>query len=121
MRCEKENKMKKYKYLIFGLSLVLVSGCKSAPKRELDTREGVIAANFNLHREEVEKLSEKELTEDELIKLLIISKTTYLTPEEVYSRFLQGEELMAIGEEAGLTNKMLEEKYKLVKENIKDY
>lgn len=114
--------MNKYRYFIIGLCLVFFLGsCKSTPKRELDSRTGVIAANFNLPREKVENLRKKELTEDEMIKLLIISRTTYLETGEVYERFSEGKELQKIGEEAGLSGQKLEEKFELVKENIENY
>ncbi|MGM0441253.1 MAG: hypothetical protein ACQEQC_02415 [Elusimicrobiota bacterium] len=112
--------MKKFNFLIVILCLILGS-CKSVPKRNLETRNGVIAANFNLPPEKVENLRDKGLNEEEVIKFLIISKTTYLTTGEIYERFKKEENLADIGEEAGLSSENLKEKFNLIKENIEKY
>lgn len=100
------------KYLVFTLLVLMGFGCRSYPRRDLSTPEGIIAGYFNRKPSEVEKIKDQGLTREEIVGVLIISSATDLTQREILSKMLE-ESLENISEEAGLDAGT----YKRLKEN----
>jgi len=73
--------------LILAAVLFAGMGCRSVPRRELGTPEGVIAGHFNMRPGEVRELKdEKDISREELVRVLLISSSTYLSEDEVIEK-----------------------------------
>ena len=88
--------------LTFLFILVLsVSGCTLFSGRTPSTSTGIIADYFGRQRSEVRRLAEQGLAEDKVIKILLISTSSYLTENEVIE-MMDAHELVDIAAAAGL-------------------
>ncbi len=92
---------------VIVIAVLIVSGCRSVPKRDLNTREGVIAAHFTVSVKDVSRLLAKGYSEEECVGILFISSSTHLNEKEVKEKLKEGQSLEEIASEAGIT----EEKY----------
>jgi hypothetical protein len=106
---------------IFIIFLIAIVGCSSIPKRNLSTSEGVIAAHFNLSEDQVDSLRGKDLSDEEIVKVLIISTGSYLTSDEILEIRKGDKTLEEIGEEAGIEPEILEGKTRELLQQISTY
>lgn len=108
------------KLILIGFLLVLW-GCKSMPRKNLSTENGVIAAHFNIPENEVESLREKGMDDDSIIKMLIITTGSYLTTDEVLGMADEEMSLEEIALKTGIEQDLLQKKTDKIKQEISKY
>ncbi len=94
-------------FISLVVGIIIVSGCRSVPRRDLSTREGIIAAHFTVPVKDVSRLLEKGFSEKECVGILFISSSSHFSEKDVRERLKEGESLEGIASEAGIP----EEKY----------
>ena len=99
--------------LVFG-----IAACGSMPKKNLSTHNGVIAAHFNVEEEEVVSIKEKGFDEDSVLKILMISKSSYHSIQDVMNMMEAGETPEKIASDAGIEDTVFQERIESVKESI---
>ncbi len=112
------NIMKFFTVLVFVYAL---SGCRRGPRRDLSNIEGVTAAYFNVEKERVNKLSEREFSHTEIIKILMITQATHMQEKDVLERLEDGESLDNIAEDAGYEVEEFNRQVESIEENISSY
>ncbi len=110
------------KLSVFFLAAVFAfSACRSVPRRELDTREGVIAAHFSVPVKDVTRLMDKGYSEEECVKILFISSSTYLTEKEVIQKLKEGQSFEEISAGAGIEAELFRDKTRWILEQSSSY
>lgn len=109
------------KLILIMIMVFTFSGCRSVPKKDLTTREGIIAAHFSVPVKEVSRLREKGYTHEESVGILFISTSSYLSEKEVIEKLKEGQDLKEISEDAGIDREKYTEKTQWVLKQIAEY
>ncbi|MEA3506708.1 MAG: hypothetical protein U9R36_04370 [Elusimicrobiota bacterium] len=112
--------MKKIKLLIAGL-LIVSAGCRSFPKKDVSFEEGLIAAHLEVEQEKVSSLAGEGYERGEIIRMLIISESSYLTLDEVKRSLQDGQELSVISQSVGIEPERLETEAEKIEKSIAAY
>ena len=109
------------KIILILVSVAILAGCRSVPRRDLSTREGIIAAHFTVPVKDVRRLFEKGYTEEESVGILFISAASHLEEKEVIKKLKQGQQLKDIAVDAGIDKEKYEEKTSWLLSRIDEY
>ena len=107
--------MKKSNILI--VCCVLLCACSSAPKKDLTSHAGVIAAYFNIHTAEYDKISELGIQEDDTLSLLIVTAATSLSIDDIVMRISSG----YMTAESGLDAELIDSRLQKIKTELTKY
>ncbi len=111
----------KKQYLIIVSLVILFSACMSVPKKNLDTGPGLIAAQLGVEVKEVKEFKAGGYSDDEIIKILIISESSYLSLDEVKKKLNNAERIKDISQNAGIEEEILNREANRIKESIANY
>jgi len=89
------------KYFLLAALLITAAGCRSYPKRDLSTSQGVLAGYFNRKPEAVRKLEEEGFSREDIAGIFLITSSTHLTEENVIEE-MNDKTLEEIASEAGI-------------------
>lgn len=113
--------MKKRIIMFMFAAVVTGIGCRSMQEKNLSTFDNIMAAEFNIAKSDVVNLQSKGFTEEEIIKILIISKSSYYDIEGILLKTNHETDLEEIGVEVGIEEKVLNEKSAAIREKVSRY
>ncbi|MFH1416023.1 MAG: hypothetical protein ABIH89_08080 [Elusimicrobiota bacterium] len=106
------------KKIITVFLMFSIAACGSMPKKNLTTHNGIIAAHFNVGEEEVASIKEKGFDEDSMLKILMISRSSYHSIQDVVDMMEAGETPEKIANDAGIEEAVFQERIESIKESI---
>ena len=108
--------------LIFTAAFFIISaGCAGVPKRDLSTREGIIAAHFTVPVRDVKRLLDEGYTEEECVGILFIESASHLREEDVKNKMKEDIPLEEIASGAGIPPETYRERTEWILRQVAEY
>lgn len=105
---------KKFTYIL----LLGLLACSSMPQRDPADKTTMLSYQFNIERERIEELEKKGIELENLVRILVISTSSYLREADILGKMKNGTTLDEIAAEVGIEPEILNERSKSIIDEI---